>query len=115
MAVAAGRVAAAPVHVARPWWRNRFILSGLVVVGMVIAYKAWPNGYPWPAALVWNSLPAHLDHFQSWLSDQQSAAHPSVIFTILNGISNGLGNFVSAIASLCHKLTWVGTFVAGVL
>jgi glycine betaine/proline transport system permease protein len=115
MAVAAERVARAPVHVARPWWRNRFILSALVVVGLVITYKAWPNGYPWPAALEWNSLPAHLDHFQSWLSDQQSASNPSVIFTILNGISSGLGHFVSAIASLCHKLTWAGTFVAGVL
>ena len=115
MAVAAERVASAPVHVVRPWWRNRFVLSGLVVVGMVIAYKAWPNGYPWPAALEWNSLPTDLNNFQSWLSDQQGAANPSVFFTILNGISTGLGDFVSAIASLCHKLTWAGTFVAGVL
>ena len=115
MAVAAERVASAPVHAVRPWWKNRFVLSGLVVAGMVIAYKAWPNGYPWPAALEWNSLPTDLNNFQSWLSDQQGAANPSVFFTILNGISTGLGDFVSAIASLCHKLTWAGTFVAGVL
>src|SRR5262245_46168208 len=82
---------------------------------MVIAYEAWPNAYPWPSALVWGSLPGDLDNFQTWLSDQQSAANPSVIFTILNGISTGLGDFVSAIASLCHDLTWVGTFAAGVL
>ena len=41
MAVAAERVATAPVHVVRPWWRNRFVLSGLVAVGMVIL----PGGF----------------------------------------------------------------------
>ena len=96
MAVAAERVSVAAVRTARPWWRNRFVLAGLVVVGMVLAYQAWPNGYPWPAALEWKSLSSDLDNFQAWLSDQQSAANPSVIFTILNGISTGLGDFVSA-------------------
>jgi len=115
VAVAAERVGRVAVRPARAWWRNKYILSGLVVVGMVIAYEAWPNGYPWPSALVWNSLPGHLDDFQNWLSDQQGSSDPSVIFTILNGISTGLGDLVSAIASLCHDLTWAGTFVAGVL
>src|SRR5262249_44592950 len=115
MAVAAERVGRVSVRPARAWWRNKYILSGLVIVGMVITYQIWPNGYPWPPALVWNSLPGHLDDFQSWLSDQQGSSDPSVIFTILNGISTGLGDFVSAISSLCHDLTWVGTFVAGVL
>jgi glycine betaine/proline transport system permease protein len=82
---------------------------------MVIAYEAWPNGYPWPAALEWNSLPGELDNFQTWLSDQQGSSDPSVIFTILNGISTGLGDLVSWIATLCHDLTWAGTFAAGVL
>ena len=88
MAVAAERVSRGAVPAAPPWWRNRFVLAGLVVVGMVIAYEAWPNGYPWPAALEWKSLTADLDNFQTWLSDQQSAADPSMIFTILNGISH---------------------------
>jgi glycine betaine/proline transport system permease protein len=115
MAVAAERVRQVSVRPARAWWRNKYILSGLVVVGMVIAYEAWPNGYPWPSALTWNSLPGHLDDFQTWLSDQQGSSDPSVIFTILNGISTGLGDLVSWIASLCHDLTWAGTFCAGVL
>jgi glycine betaine/proline transport system permease protein len=115
MAVAAERVSTLAPPVARPWWRNRFVLSGLVVVGMVIAYEAWPNGYPWPSALEWQSLAGDLDNFQTWLSDQQGSANPSVIFTILNGISTGLGDFVSSIASVCHDLTWAGTFAAGVL
>jgi glycine betaine/proline transport system permease protein len=115
MAVAAERAHAIPTPAARAWWRNRFVLAGLVVVGLVIAYEAWPGGVPWPSALTWNSLPQHLNDFQSWLSNQQGSAHPSVIFTILNGISTGLGDLVSWIASLCHDLTWAGTFVAGVL
>jgi glycine betaine/proline transport system permease protein len=115
MAVAAERVSRVAAPAARPWWRNRFVLAGLVVVGMVIAYEAWPGGYPWPAALEWNSLSSDLNNFQSWLSDQQGSANPSVIFTILNGISTGLGDMVSWIATLCHDLTWAGTFVAGVL
>ena len=81
----------------------------------MIAYEAWPGGYPWPAALEWKSLPTDLNNFQSWLSDQQSAANPSVIFTILNGISTGLGDYVSALSSLFHDLTWVGTLALGVL
>jgi len=115
MAVAAERVGRVAYQPVRAWWRNRYLLSGLVIAGMVIAYQVWPNGYPWPSALTWNSLPGYLDNFQTWLSDQQGSADPSVIFTILNGISTGLGDFVSAIASLCHDLTWVGTFAAGVL
>ena len=115
MAVAAKRVSRVAVPAARPWWRNRFVLAGLVVVGLVIAYEAWPGGYPWPAALEWKSLPTDLNNFQSWLSDQQSAANPSVIFTILNGISTGLGDYVSALSSLFHDLTWVGTLALGVL
>ncbi len=115
MAVAAERVSRVAVPAARPWWRNRFVAAGLVVVGLVIAYEAWPGGYPWPAALEWKSLPSELNNFQSWLSDQQSAANPSVIFTILNGISTGLGDYVSALSSLFHDLTWVGTLALGVL
>jgi glycine betaine/proline transport system permease protein len=115
MAVAAERVSRISIPAARPWWRNRFALAGLVVVGLVIAYEAWPGGYPWPAALEWKSLPTDLNNFQSWLSDQQSAANPSVIFTILNGISTGLGDYVSALSSLFHDLTWVGTLALGVL
>ena len=115
MAVAAERVSRVAIPAARPWWRNRFVLAGLVVVGLVIAYEAWPGGYPWPAALEWKSLPTDLNNFQSWLSDQQSAANPSVIFTILNGISTGLGDYVSALSSLFHDLTWVGTLALGVL
>jgi glycine betaine/proline transport system permease protein len=115
VAVAAERVSRVAVPAARPWWRNRFVLAGLVVVGLVIAYEAWPGGYPWPAALEWKSLPTDLNNFQSWLSDQQSAANPSVIFTILNGISTGLGDYVSALSSLFHDLTWVGTLALGVL
>ncbi len=38
-----------------------------------------------------------------------------MIFTILNGISTGLGDFVSALASFFHDLTWVGTLALGVL
>ena len=115
MAVVAERVSRVSIPAARPWWRNRFVLAGLVVVGMVIVYEAWPGGYPWPSALEWTSLAGDLDNFQSWLSDQQSAANPSVIFTILNGISTGLGDYVSTLSSLFHDLTWVGTLALGVL
>src|SRR5712691_11151018 len=82
---------------------------------MVIVYQAWSDGYPWPAALEWKSLNGSLDNFQIWLSDQQSAAHPSFIFSVLNGISTGLGDFVSWLATFFHDLTWAGTTVLGVL
>jgi glycine betaine/proline transport system permease protein len=115
VAVAAERVAPVPAHTGRPWWRNRFVLAGVTVAAMVIVFQTWRNGYLWPAALEWKSLSTDLNNFQTWLSDQQGSPNPSVIFTILNGISSGLGDFVSAIASLCHDLTWAGTFVVGVV
>ncbi len=115
MAVAAERVAPVSAHAGRPWWRNRFVLVAVVIAAMVIVFQTWRNGYLWPAALEWKSLSIDLNNFQTWLSDQQGSSSPSVIFTILNGISSGLGDFVSTIASLCHDLTWAGTFVAGVM
>ena len=97
----------------RPWWRSRLLLSSLVVVGMLVGYYAAKGKYTWPAALEWNSLTAHLDSFQIWLSDQSNAASPSVFFQVVNGISSGLDSLVTWIYDLLTKLTWIGTtFVA---
>src|SRR5712691_11753852 len=105
MAVAAERVAI-PRPAGNQWWRHKFVLVGAVIGAMVIVYHYWSSGYPWPAALEWNSLSGSLDTFQTWLSDQQSAAHPSFIFSVLNGISTGLGDFVSWLATFFNDLSW---------
>ena len=115
MAVAAERVARVPAPAGHAWLRNRFVHVGVVVGAMVIVFQAWRNGYPWPAALEWKALSGHLDNFQTWLSDQQGAAHPSFFFSILNGISTGLGDFVSWLTSFLHDLTWAGTTALGTL
>src|SRR5947208_3274305 len=115
MAVAAERVTPIARPAGHQWWRHKFVLAGAVIGAMVIVYQAWSNGYPWPGALLWSSLSGSLDNFQVWLSDQQLAAHPSFIFSVLNGVSTGLGDFVSWLAIFFHDLTWAGTTVLGVL
>ena len=113
MSVAADRVAPVSPRAGRPWWRNRFILVGVVAAAMVIVFQSWR--YQWPSALEWKSLNGDLDNFQTWLSDQQSSAHPNVVFSVLNGISTGLDDLVSWLATMFHDLTWSGTTALGVL
>ncbi len=115
MSVAAERVATIPRPAANQWWRHRLVLVGAVIGALVIVYQAWSNGYQWPSALEWKSLSTGLDNFQTWLSDQQSSAHPNVVFSVLNGISTGLDDLVSWLATLFHDLTWAGTTALGVL
>jgi glycine betaine/proline transport system permease protein len=115
VSVAAERVASIPPLAANQWWRHKLVLVGAVIGAMVIVYQAWSTGYQWPAALEWKSLSGNLDSFQTWLSDQQSAAHPSFVFSVLNGISTGLDDFVSWLARTFHDLTWAGTTALGVL
>ena len=78
MAVAAERVTPIAAPMGHRWLRNRFVHVAAVIGAMVIVYQAWSNGYQWPSALEWKSLAGSVDHFQTWLSDQQGAAHPSV-------------------------------------
>ena len=113
MSVAAERVAPIDRPAAHQWWRNRFILVGVVAAALVIVFQSWR--YQWPSALEWKSLNGDLDNFQTWLSDQQSSAHPNVVFSVLNGISTGLDDLVSWLATMFHDLTWAGTTALGVL
>ena len=115
MAVAqpVARAVAAPAP--RPWWRGRAGLVVAVVLGIVISYFGWRNDVPWPASLTWNSLAAHLDSFQTWLSDHRNLPHPSIVFRAFNGLASFLDDIVGWLTSFFFKLTWIGTTVLGVL
>src|SRR5438105_7510294 len=82
---------------------------------MLIAFLGWKSALAWPDRLVWNSLPNHLDGFQTWLSDRRNTAHPSFVFAIFNGFATFLDNLVSWFTTFFHRLTWVGTVVLGTL
>ena len=63
----------------RPWWRSRVTLTAGIVGLMLVAYFGWKAEYPWPASLTWNTLPTHLNDFQTWLVDQRNAESPSLV------------------------------------
>jgi glycine betaine/proline transport system permease protein len=108
----AGRISApAP----RAWWRNRIVLVGVIVGGMVIAFFGWKNQVLWPQSLAWNALGHHLDNFQTWLSDNRNVPHPNAFFRVFNAVATFLDDIVGWLSSLFFKLTWVGTTALGVL
>jgi glycine betaine/proline transport system permease protein len=115
VSVATEYVAPAPVLDHRPFWRSRAVWTAAVVGAMVIVYYAARKELAWPSSLVWNSLGGHLDSFQTWLSDQRSATHPSVIFSILDAIASALDSLVSWMYDALTKMTWAGTTAAGTL
>src|SRR5256712_6094483 len=99
----------------RPWWRGRPGLVVGVVLAMLIGYLGWKNSLPWSNRLTWNTLPNHLDRFQTWLSDSRNAIHSSFVFAIFNGFANFLDNLVTWFTTFFEKLTWVGTVALGTL
>ncbi len=105
----------APVVSHGPWWRGRLVQTAGIVALMYLAYRAWALEYPWPDRLTWNSLPAHIDDFQTWLLDQRNAADPSFVFALFNGFATFVDNLVTWFDNLLLWLTWVGTTVAGTL
>src|SRR3970282_48203 len=82
---------------------------------MYVAYRAWALEYPWPDRLIWNSLPAHIDDFQTWLLDQRNAADPSFVISPFNGFASFVDHLVDWFDRLLLWLTWVGTTAAGTL
>ena len=116
MAVATDYAApAAAIPSPRPWWRGRPGLVVGVALAMLIAFLGWKSALAWPDRLVWNSLPNHLDGFQTWLSDRRNTAHPSFVFAIFNGFATFLDDLVSWFTTFFHKLSWVGTVALGTL
>jgi len=108
-------VVRAPAISHRPWWRGRLVQCASIVALMYVAYRIWDLQYPWPDWLEWNSLSAHLDSFQLWLSNSRNEPNPSFVFSIFNGFSSFLDNLVSWLNSFLLDLTWVGTTAAFVL
>ena len=104
-----------PVLSHRPWWRGRIVQVAGIVALMYVAYRAWALEYPWSDRLIWNSLPAHIDAFQTWLLDERNAADPSFVFALFNGFTTFVDNLVTWFDNLLLWLTWVGTTAAGTL
>ena len=115
MSVVGEVVVRAPAISHRPWWRGRLVQCASIVALMYVAYRIWDLQYPWPDWLEWNSLSAHLDSFQLWLSNSRNEPNPSFVFSIFNGFSSFLDNLVSWLNSFLLDLTWVGTTAAFVL
>jgi len=111
----ADSVVAAPVVVHRPWWRGKMVQTGVIVALMYLAYRAWRLEYPWPVSLTWNTLPVHLDDFQTWLLDQRNAENPSFVFAIFDAFATFVDNLVAWFNRLLLWLTWVGTTVTGIV
>jgi glycine betaine/proline transport system permease protein len=99
----------------RPWWRSRVTLPAAIVGAMLVAYFGWKSQHPWPASLTWNTLPTHLNDFQTWLVDQRNAHSPSVFIRAFNGFANFLDSLVNWFTRFLGWMTWLGVSVAGVL
>jgi len=99
----------------RPWWRSRVTLSAAIVGVMLVCYFALKGEYAWPAQLTWNTLPTHLNDFQTWLVDQRNAESPNAVIRAFNGFAGFLDDLVRWFTSFLGWLTWVGVTVAGVL
>src|SRR6476646_4037767 len=82
---------------------------------MLVCYFALSSRYPWPAQLTWNTLPTHLNDFQTWLVDQRNAESPSVVIRAFNGFAGFLDDLVQWFTSFLGWMTWVGVSAAGVL
>jgi glycine betaine/proline transport system permease protein len=99
----------------RPWWRSRVTLPAAILGAMLVAYFGWKSQHPWPASLTWNTLPTHLNDFQTWLVDQRNAHSPSVFIRAFNGFANFLDSLVNWFTRFLGWMTWLGVSVAGVL
>jgi glycine betaine/proline transport system permease protein len=99
----------------RPWWRSRVTLPAAIVGAMLVAYFGWKSQHPWPASLTWNTLPTHLNDFQTWLVDQRNAHSPSVFIRAFNGFASFLDSLVNWFTRFLGWMTWLGVSVAGVL
>jgi glycine betaine/proline transport system permease protein len=90
-------------------------LSAAIVSVMLVCYLARKAEYPWPASLTWNTLPTHLNDFQTWLVDQRNAESPSAVIRAFNGFAGFLDDLVNWFTSFLGWMTWVGVSVAGVV
>jgi len=108
-------VTVAPTISHTPWWRGKIVQSAGIVALMYLAYRAWRLEHPWPVALVWNSLPVHVDDFQIWLLDERNAENPRFVFALFDAFATFVDNLVGWFDRLLLWLTWVGTVVAGTL
>jgi glycine betaine/proline transport system permease protein len=115
VSVAAEIVTSPAVVVHRPWWRGRLVQMAAIVAVMVVAYRGWGLEYSWPARLEWNSLPAHIDDFQTWLLDQRNAENASFVFALFDGFATFVDDLVGWFDRLLLWLTWIGTTAAGTL
>jgi len=82
---------------------------------MVLVYRAFGGDYPWPNDLVWNSLSAKLDSFQSWLLDQRSAEDESAFFSIFNAFATLVDNLVDWFTRFLLWLSWLGVAAVGTI
>ena len=115
MSTLAETVTVAPTISHQPWWRGKIVQSAGIVALMYLAYRAWRLEHPWPVALVWNSLPVHVDDFQIWLLDERNAENPRFVFALFDAFATFVDNLVGWFDRLLLWLTWVGTVVAGTL
>jgi len=115
MAVASGRLAAPALMAPTSRWRGRGAQVGGAVALMLVAYFLLKGDYPWPGSLSWSELPVKLDKAQDWLLEQRTAAHPNIIFAILDGFRAFADWLVAALLNFFTWLTWVGTLAAGTL
>ena len=65
-------------------------------------------------SLTWNTLPTHLNDFQTWLVDQRNAENPSARDPRVQRLRDFLDDLVSWFTSFLGWMTWVGVTVAGV-
>jgi glycine betaine/proline transport system permease protein len=86
-----------------------------IVALMYLAYRVRSLEYPWPNVLVWNSLPGHLDDFQTWLSDERNADNASFVFSVFDGFATFVDDLVGWFQRFLLWLTWIGTTTAGTL
>jgi glycine betaine/proline transport system permease protein len=111
--VAADALSTAPTLAHRPWWRGKLAQTAAIVALMYVAYRLWEVEYPWPAALTWDSLPLHLDDFQTWLLDRRNAENPSFVFSAFEAFATFVDDLVEWFDRFLLWMTWLGTTVAG--
>jgi glycine betaine/proline transport system permease protein len=111
--VAADALSPAPTLAHRPWWRGKLVQTAGIVALMYLAYRLWEAEYPWPAAITWDSLPHHLDDFQTWLLDHRNAENPSFVFSAFEGFATFVDDLVEWFDRFLVWMTWLGTTVAG--
>jgi glycine betaine/proline transport system permease protein len=113
--VARERIAAPALAPPPSRWKSRPVQVTVVLALMVVAYAAFRNRSPWPAALTWDELPNRFDSLQTWLLDQRTAADRNFIFAILDGFRAFAEWLVNASIDVFEWMTWIGTFALGVL